>query len=175
MFATDSISLNNAIRTIVKTPADQGRIIAVAVAQAVAAKATLPSTELEVGSLAAYYTTNVQPMANEAIDCFGNATIFAQKTAAEYALIFWKMRYYAAHPASCPITLNSYYKSLECESAIAVYDFGTLMAGGSLLLTPELYALMNKYKAEILALTFEFVGALRLQGEGENSMGAIYG
>lgn len=175
MFATDSISLNNAIRNIVKTPTDQGRIVAAAVAQAVAARAPLPSTQLEEGGIGSFYATNVAPYVNEAISAFGEATLFATKTSAEWAQSFWKMRYFAAHPAACPLTLNSYHRSLECADAISKYDLVTLFAGGSLVLTEEVYNFINQYKAEIISLAFEFSNILDKQTVTQNGEVAING
>jgi hypothetical protein len=145
------ISFNDQINRVVKTPVDQGRIVAMAVALAVSAKAMLPSSAVE--NTSDYFAANVSDFAKQTISELGEGVTFSSKTALEYVGQFWKMRYNAAHPA---VTLESALRyqlaSLALSGKESPYDFSMMWAGGEAAVSRDAAAFLEKFKIEILTL-----------------------
>lgn len=142
--------LNQEILRLVKTPIDQGRIVAVAVALAASSKAILPSTSVEDATV--FYINAVAEQMRELISECGENVVFPMKTALDYAQQFWKMRYASAHPAAMNKELIWTLSSNTTAARLASFDFTTVWAGGSNSISVELSEFLNKYKVEIISL-----------------------
>lgn len=160
------LELNAQILKVIKSPVDQGRIVAAAVAMAVSAKASLPSSP--VASLAEYYGSQVLPAAMDTISGFGEGVVFATKTALENVQLFWKMRYYAAHPV-CMMDRDMQFniESMLNDTAVGGFNFSTLWSGGAKLVSTDQDAFFTKYKKEIMILAAT-VCVLLSAGEQQN-------
>lgn len=146
--------LNQKIGQLIKNPADQGRIVAIAVAMAASANARLPSSP--VISIPAFYGEQVFPVINETISEINESIIFAAKSAQDAAQKFWKMRYYAAFPAHMAhLTTSISDRSLDSR-IVEKMDLLMVWCGGSFELAPELLDFMNKYRYEIGTLALDF-------------------
>lgn len=146
--------LNELIGRVVKAPGDQGRIVAVAMAMAVVAKAPLPSSPVD--NMADYYAMNVHQDAAKIISEINESVIFASHTALECVNTFWKLRYYAAHPVTLWVNWkNAYYNPARAAdgSSLENMDTFTTFIGGAREISPDLMTFMNKYKCEIMDLT----------------------
>lgn len=170
------LELNSKILKLIKAPGDQSRIVATAVALAVSSTAPLPSSQVE--SLVEYYSGQVLPNAMLTISEFGETVVFASKTALEYTQTFWKMRYYAAHPAS--MLDNSFAWNIENmlnQGSVDNLNFGTLWNGGVKLVSTEMDAFMNQYKKEILILSAYIMTLLTevAEASGDIPAGTING
>lgn len=147
------ISLNQQIGKIVKSPADQGRIVATVFAMAAAAAAPLPSSQLD--NVPAYFAAQVYPSASEAICNANESVVFGAKSAMEYMQIFWKMRYNAAFPASIwgydnnGMNISAY--NLAYRGHRGVDTIGAYLGAASEM-SPEYYEFCNKFQNEIVAL-----------------------
>jgi hypothetical protein len=142
--------LNESIGRLVKVPADQGRIVAIAVALAASSQAHLPSSALE--NVAAFYGEQVHPFVSEKISEVGESVIMASKSALEYAQLFWKMRYTAAFPNRMLVDNAYQIDRLLSVRASNSIDITSLWAGGLIDLSEEMSQFMNKYRAEILGI-----------------------
>jgi hypothetical protein len=142
--------LNETIGRTVKAPADQGRIVAIAVALAASAQAHLPSAQLE--NIPAFFAQQVLPVVSEKISEVNESVVFGAKSALEYTQVFWKMRYFAAWPAA--YTQDSEYrlKYLLSQPAAKNMDITMLYSGGASQISDELSQFMNKYKVEIMLI-----------------------
>lgn len=154
------MSLNNAIARVVKSPVDQGRIVAVAVALAVSASATLPSSEVE--DKASYFMGSVVATVRDQISELNEGVVFNAKQALEYAERFWMMRYTAAHPMTLiDGGLRPMLNPLSQESGkVGNFDFMTCYMGGPRVLSTDLNAFINQYKVELLELVGEVMNAM---------------
>lgn len=142
--------LNQKIGTLVKVPADQGRIVALAVAMASAAHSRLPSSPVE--NLLAFYGEQVHPVVMENISDVNESIVFAAKQALEYVQIFWKMRYYAAFPAQF-VEATAFTVERQLQSRVtSQMDLTTIWTGGLLEISEELNKFMNTYRIEIATL-----------------------
>lgn len=150
--------LNEKIGRIVKVPADQGRIVATAVALAAAAHARLPSSPVE--NVSVFYADQVHAVAMETISDMNESVVFAAKTALEYAQTFWKLRYYAAFPVQMVEMTDYRIEHLLKTRAPANMDLTTLWAGGMMEVSDELSSFMNKYRVEIATLAADLVKLL---------------
>jgi hypothetical protein len=142
--------LNEAIGKLVRVPADQSRIVAIAVALAVSAQAHLPSSN--VANQLAYYGEQVHPFICEKISEVGEAVVFASKSALEYAQLFWKMRYTAAFPNRMLVDNAYQIDRLVATRGTAAIDITSLWAGGLLQLSEEMSKFMNTYRSEIMGI-----------------------
>jgi hypothetical protein len=142
--------LNEAIGKLVRTPADQSRIVAIAVALAVSAQAHLPSSAVD--NQLAYYGEQVHPFVCEKISEVGEAVVFASKSALDYAQLFWKMRYTAAFPNHMLVDNAYQIDRLIAMKASHSIDITSLWSGGLIQLSEEMSLFMNKYRAEIMGI-----------------------
>jgi hypothetical protein len=155
------IRLNQKINQVVKAPGDQGKIVAMAVAFAVSALSALPSSPVD--DLSQFYNLQVQQPAIVKISQIGEGVIFASKTALEYLSVFWKQRYYSAHPAVTmeavhfPLAMNACVK----EEARQAFDFATIMSGGLVTMSIETAKFLNKYKIEIATIANDMYWQLK--------------
>lgn len=170
MFSINTFAINQSIREIVKVPAEQGRIVAIAVAKAIAAKAMLPSAPIEAAGVPEYYANSIKPFVTEIISAIGEGTTFGMKSSAELASVFWKMRYNAVHPEQAFNQSYLFFASLEGIKALANYDIETIMAGGHILLPKETYEFMNKYRSEIVRLTAVLLSEVKLESANDNAV-----
>lgn len=152
--------LNNRIGQLVKVPADQGRIVAIAVALATSSLAHLPSSALVDSS--AFYGDQVHQFVSEKISEVGESVVFASKSALEYAQLFWKMRYNAAFPSGILATQSSLIERLAKTRAAQAMDITSLWAGGSVLLSEEMSLFMNKYHVEIIIIASQVSAILAI-------------
>lgn len=143
-------NFNQEIGKLVKSPADQGRIIAIAIALAAAANARLPSSP--VRNLAMHYADQVFQDVTEKISEINESIVFSAKSAQEYVQVFWKMRYYAAFPIQ--MADANFYRMRDLVKSPAAHgmDLMTVWAGGVVELSEELNQFMSKFKAEIAIL-----------------------
>lgn len=155
------IRLNQKINQIVKAPGDQGRIVAMAVAYAVSAQASIPSSPVD--DVAQYFNTQVQQGAIVKISQLNEGVLFAAKSALEFVNVFWKQRYYSAHP-SITIEASQFALSLHAsvkEEERQAFDFSTIMSGGLVTMSIETAKFLNKYKLEIAILAGEMYWHLK--------------
>jgi hypothetical protein len=159
MNTSSSMFLNTVIHRTIKAPGDQGRIVAMAVALAVAATAPLPSTPVDDAS--EYFLQQVNQQAIELISELNESVIFASKLALEFTQQFWKQRYYSAHP-KCMIESNftSQLDSLLNVERVETFDFSTIMSGGLFVLALDTVRFLNKYKVEIAKVTAAVYSAI---------------
>jgi hypothetical protein len=153
--------LNEAIGRLVKVPADQGRIVAIAVALAASSQAHLPSSALS--NVAAFYGEQVHQFVSEKISEVGESVIFASKLALDYAQLFWKMRYSAAFPTRVLVDNAYQIDRLISVRASSSMDITSLWSGGLMDLSEEMSQFMNRYRAEIMGVASRV--ALILQPE----------
>lgn len=143
--------LNETIGKLVKAPADQGRIVAIAAAFAAAAQGHLPSSPVE--NVAGYYALQVFPMVAEKLSEVNESVVFGAKSALDYTQIFWQMRYYAAFPGKFADVFEFRLAASLDSSAAKMMDVMALLCGGQLLLSEEMSLFMNKYKNEITLIS----------------------
>jgi hypothetical protein len=142
--------LNEKIGRIIKVPADQSRIVSIAVAMAAAAHARLPSSQVE--NVSAFFAEQVFGTVSESISDLNESIVFGAKSALEYAQLFWKLRYYAAFPAHLVDNTAYAMDRLLFRKGLEQMDLTTIWAGGVLELSEEMNLFMNKYRTEIVTL-----------------------
>jgi hypothetical protein len=89
---------------------------------------------------------------SEKISEVNESVLFASKSALEYAMLFWNMRYYAAFPGEMTSRTLANLDSLLYSNSAKTMDITVLWAGGVALLSEEMSTFMNKYKIEIMML-----------------------
>lgn len=151
--------LNETIGRIVKVPADQNRLVAVAVALAVASYVQIPSPQVKNPMV--FFADQVFAAASEKISTINESVCFGAKAALDYAQTFWKLRYYAAHPADYSYDNEYRLQTLLKGRAAQSMDLTTLWAGGASFISQDLSEFMNKYQAEILTIAAKVGGLLR--------------
>lgn len=150
--------LNAKIGCVVKAPGDQSRIVAIAAAFAAAAQGTLPSSAVE--NVTAYYAQSVLPVASMKLSELNESVIFGAKSALEYTLTFWQMRYYAAFPAKFDADYNHRLESFLSRGVSNSLDVSALLCGGSVFISEEMSGFMNKYKKEITTIAASMIAVL---------------
>lgn len=165
--------LNEKIGRIIKVPADQGRIVAIAVALAASAQARLPSSAVE--NVSAFYADQVFGVAAEKISELNETIVFAAKSALEYTQTFWKQRYYAAFPLQMAEQTAYRIETLMRSKAAANMDLCTLWSGGAVNVSEELNAFMNKYCAEIMILASDLCRLIAPPTLAEDSAESVGG
>ena len=165
--------LNATIGKLVKSPADQGRIVGIAAGLAAASQGQLPSSP--VVNISAFYAQMVFPMVQEKLSDVNESIIFAAKSALEYAGLFWQMRYYAAFPAQLVDTYMYRLKSTLESNVGKGMDVSMLWCGGQVLISDEMSAFMNRYKVEITLINAEMIQAITPDVQYTDSTGAICG
>lgn len=148
---TKYFGLNETIGRLVKVPADQRRIVAIAVALAASAQGHLPSSD--VNNPSAFYGEQVHPFVSEKISEVGESVMMASKSALEYVQLFWKMRYFAAFPTRMLVENAYQIDRLVSVRATHAIDITSLWAGGIIMISEEMSQFMNKYRAEIMAIS----------------------
>jgi hypothetical protein len=109
---TPHINEFNKLANAVITDATQrSRIIAAAVATAVAGQASLPTAPVDTPAI--YFAGTVMQAAAKAVSSVNEKIIFDCKLAVEWARVLWLVRYGAAHPVAKPIfgTSHSFFES----------------------------------------------------------------
>lgn len=118
-------------------PLERGRVIAAAIASAMASSMALPSTSVD--NAQNYYATQLQIGANRLLAELAENLPFDRKAAVEYVRALWLVRYGFAYP-----------------SGVAVFDpaasFFDTMGGVPNIVAPETYAFLNTNKEAILLL-----------------------
>lgn len=142
--------LNEAIGKLIKVPAVQGRIVAIAVALAAASQAHMPSSQLENPS--AFYGEQVHGFVAEKISEVGESVIFASNLSLDYAQMFWKMRYTAAYPNRMLVDNAYQIDRLLSVRASTSLDITSIWSGGLLDVSEEMSQFMNTYRAEIMGV-----------------------
>lgn len=140
-FAAFNASCNKAIPDALVRP----RIVAAAVALAVATQASLPTSAVDNVTL--HFSTQVmQPMHSE-VSRLNEELIFDARQACDYTRMFWMVRYNAAHPVI----------RAAFDSGFSFFDN---LNGVAFAASPEAVEFFNKYKNDILALGAEVTSLL---------------
>lgn len=160
--------LNEAIGKIIKTPTDQSRVVAIAVALAASAQAHLPSSAVD--NLPGFYADQVHAFVIEKISEVGEAVIFGSKQALDYAQQFWKMRYTAAFPNKVLVDNAYQMDQLLAVRGTQTIDITTLWAGGVVQLSEEMSNFMNKYRVEIMSIAARVAVLLQPAAEDADAL-----
>lgn len=131
------IEFNKQVDCIVTNAPDRSRIVAAAIALAVALAAPLPSSE--VSDATNHYQMNVQLAVRQKIYAMNEGAVFDAKGAEELARQFWLLRYHTLFPKD----VNFMYQQ---------YGFFDTMMGVSVIVPPEGCEFVNQYKREIFSL-----------------------
>jgi hypothetical protein len=129
------------------------RIIAAAVAMAVAGQADMPSAAVDNPSM--HFNSVVLSAATRELSELNENLIFDAKLAIEYARTLWMVRYNAAHPPARPVYTTN------CTTFEAV-------AGVGFCVSQDVYEFCNANKVAILtlsALACELLCEMRASGE----------
>jgi hypothetical protein len=121
------------------------RILAAAIAVALATSACIPSTEVD--SPEAHYTAQIEPALKDAMCYFNEGLVFDYAACQAYTRQFWSVRYKAAHPMSRPLF------------AVQLGFFETLL-GVDTFIEAELLTFLNTNAACIFRLATEASAAL---------------
>jgi len=144
------LGFNNAVNQLTTDSIQRSKIVAVAVAYAVATMAALPSSPVD--SASNQFSMSVLPEARNIISDFNENMVFDCRESVDAVRSFWLMRYTAAHPLSTP--LFSVERSFF-ENIIGVETF----------VSPDFYEFVNKYKTEILRLYIVAAGIIADRGQ----------
>lgn len=165
--------LNATIGKVVKAPADQARIVAIAAAFAAAAQGQLPSSPVE--NVAGYYAQHVFPTVTEKLSEVNESVVFGAKSALDYTMIFWQMRYYAAFPGKFADVFEYRITASLDSSVVKTLDAMSLLCGGQMMLSEEMSMFMNKYKTEITLISAAMMTVLRYTAEDTSAPGPFNG
>lgn len=149
------IPFNQSADLNVTDTTQRGKIIALAVAHALANLAALPSSAVE--SPASHFNLQVAPEARSMISLWNENAVFDAKACLEYMRSFWMLRYAAVHPITRPL-----YSAENCS-------FFEATMGVGMYVPTELQPYLNQYKNQILFLSTsaaEVIFAMREQQHG---------
>lgn len=142
---TSFLGLQRTADTVIKSPLDRSRIVAAAVAVAVAAQVGLPSSPVEDASL--YYTQQALARLEATLGEFNENLVFDLSLALQYARQFWMTRYRAAHPEASSFVMSS------C-------GFFETLSGVPLHVSPQDVQFLNANKDAVLQLAAAAAGVL---------------
>lgn len=118
-------------------PSNRGKIIAAALAKALADLQHLPSSQVE--SPSNYFNTQVLPGIRVIISHWNENMVFDARSCVDHVRVFWMMRYTAAHPITRPIY------SLERSFFECIFGVNTFVA-------PDTAVFLEANKQSILYL-----------------------
>lgn len=150
--------LNEKIGQLIKVPADQGRIVAIAVAFSAITHARLPTSPVD--NPQSFYAEQVLPSLMESLSDINENIVFASRMALDYGLIFWKLRYYAAFPGDFATDLEYRLRALLDGKAGRGMDINLIWAGGLAVVSDEMNQFMNRYKTEITLIAADLIRLL---------------
>jgi hypothetical protein len=116
---------------------DRSRVLAVAAGMAAAWAVSIPSAPVE--NLQQYYNLSTMPIIQTLIEETNENLVMEFEEAMEYALMFWRLRYIAAHPNA---TLDR----------ATPYGFFDTILGVNLYVDKDSHTFVNQYMCEIFQL-----------------------
>lgn len=131
------LTLSSLSYTAITQGMDRSRVLSLATGMASAALVSIPSTPVE--NPQAYYNAQCIEQVRDIISQTNEQCVLMFDEACEYALSFWRMRYYAAHP-------------VPNLSAPSPYGFFDTVLGAQLFVSPETHTFANQYKKEVFEL-----------------------
>ena len=144
------LGFNNAVNQLTSDSIQRSKIVAAAIAYAIATLAALPSSPVD--SASNHFNMTVLPEARNIISDFNENLVFDCRDAVDQVRAFWMMRYTATHPLRTPIF------SVErtfFENIIGVETFAS----------PDFYEFVNKHKVDILSLYVVAAGIIVDRGQ----------
>jgi hypothetical protein len=116
---------------------DKCRIVSLAAGMAASATVGIPSAAVE--NVQQYYNLSVMPLAQSLVEETNENLVMEFEEGMNYTLMFWRLRYFAAHPA----------KTLDRASP---YGFFDTVLGANLYVDQDSHSFANQYKKEIFEL-----------------------
>lgn len=116
---------------------DRCCILAIAAGMAAATCVSIPSAPVE--NVQQYYNLSIMPLAQSLVEETNENLVMDYEEGMNYTLMFWRLRYVAAHPN---VELNRPSR----------YGFFDTILGANLYVDDETHTFANQYKKEIFEL-----------------------
>jgi hypothetical protein len=113
---------------------DRSRVLAIAAGMAAARSVSIPSAPVE--NVQQYYNLSVMPIAQMLVEETNENLVMDFEEGMNYALMFWRLRYVAAHP-NAQLDRNT------------PYGFFDTLLGVNLYIDKDTHTFVNEYKMEI--------------------------
>jgi hypothetical protein len=116
---------------------DRCRILAIAAGMAAARTVSIPSAPVE--NVQQFYNLSVSPLVQTLVEETNENLVMEYEEGMNYALMFWRLRYIAAHPNA----------ELNRPSP---YGFFDTILGANMYVDSDTHTFVNQYKKEIFEL-----------------------
>jgi hypothetical protein len=116
---------------------DRNRVLAIAAGMAAARAVSIPSAPVE--NVQQYYNLSTMPLVQTLIEETNENLVMDFEEGMSYTLMFWRLRYVAAHPN---VRLNQ----------PSQYGFFDTILGANLYVDNDTHTFVNQYKKEIFEL-----------------------